>query len=55
MRLMYGTPPVRPRDQVSDLWPEAIAKLNRERAEREAFGKALFNILAPLTGEEPLP
>lgn len=35
-------------------FPEVLAKERRERAEREAFGKALFNLIAPACGEEPL-
>jgi hypothetical protein len=58
MRLMYGTPPDPSRWSRSfdpDTFAEEVARKTREHRERLALGTALFNLLAPLTGEEPLP
>ena len=58
MRLLYGTPPSpgRGRDLlvVDKRLEELAASLQRQRGEDD-LGKALFNLIAPLCGEEPLP
>ncbi len=59
MRLVYGAPPNPARGQRELLaglqLPEEFARKIREANERVDFGKALFNLIAPACGEEPLP
>lgn len=61
MRLVYGAPPSMSRNDLRRFnerditTPEEWARLQRERRERELFGVALFNLIAPACGEEPLP
>lgn len=60
MRLVYGAPPVpssewlrRVNDALAQM-PEEHAREMRLRYEYAAFGRALFNLIAPVCGEEPL-
>ena len=59
MRLLYGTPPAPDRwrelDAAMPKLAEEWARERRLETEREALGKALFNLIAPMCGEEPLP
>ncbi len=59
MRLVYGSPPNPARgarELVEGLkFPEELARKLREANERAELGKALFNLIAPACGEEPLP
>jgi hypothetical protein len=56
MRLLYGAPPDRRtwRGLSGSPLPEELARTFRIENEKRELGKALFNLLAPLCGEEPL-
>jgi len=58
MRLLYGSPPSpgRGRDLlvIDKRLADIAAALQRQQGENE-LGKALFNLIAPLCGEEPMP
>jgi hypothetical protein len=58
MRLLYGSPPSpgRGRDLlvIDKRLADIAASLQRQQGENE-LGKAMFNLIAPLCGEEPLP
>ena len=59
MRLLYGAPPdpgrwQRKLDEALPKMAEEIARQKRIAREKELLGVALFNLLAPLSGEEPI-
>lgn len=60
MRLVYGAPPdprrnLRRLDEALAQMPEEAARELRQLGERHTLGKALYNLIAPACGEEPLP
>jgi hypothetical protein len=58
VRLVYGAPPDQQRwsrERNATGWPEELAKTLRIEREKRELGKALYNLIAPLAGEEPLP
>lgn len=56
MRLLYGTPPEpgRSRSLEGRLWPEEVARRLRIEREKRALGEALWDLIAPLCGEDPI-
>ena len=60
MRMVYGAPPdpsrdLRRLDAAIAAMSEEDARKLRQFSERATFGKALYNLIAPACGEEPLP